>query len=132
MNIEVFVSGVISRVTGVDRESVTMDSNSSTDSLADLKIAGFDPASIMVWITAITQILALIQGNCNNPKLFSDNARVRRPLMLGIFQAKFNRAYRESGFTGIPRETLFQAILDEAHSGGADYVEGVVQDLRMI
>ena len=97
----------------------------------DYELYGIDPATIIALITAIIQIIELMRNNCNKPKMFAENARVRNPLLLAVFRARVRTAANRVGYTGSVTK-LTDAFLDVAHSSGERTVNLVLDELKMI
>ncbi len=98
---------------------------------SDYQAYGIDPATIIALITAIIQIIELMRNNCNKPKQFAENARIRNPLLLAVFRARVRVAANRVGYTGSVSK-LTDAFLDVAHSSGERAVSEVLDELKMI
>jgi hypothetical protein len=98
---------------------------------ANYQAYGIDPATIIALITAIIQIIELMRNNCNKPKQFAENARIRNPLLLAVFRARVRVAANRVGYTGSVSK-LTDAFLDVAHSSGERAVSEVLDELKMI
>lgn len=129
MNAEQFAMRVASITTGSSLDEIESAYAKATNPRGvEESVVGIDPLTILAIISAIIQVMELLNKHCKKPQLFSENSRIRNPFMLAIFKARVLFAAKRVGYEGNASE-LADAMLDVAHSSGEKAVSEVLSDL---